>query len=106
VVVTAERGTLAVTAGRNRRTVSVAQGQTVEVALVDDTAPSAGHTAPAQPEDQNNSKKKSSGGMWTTGVVLAGAAAVGAGLALSSSQTQLTCQQKGALVSPYAFPCP
>jgi hypothetical protein len=106
VVVTAERGALAVTAGRNKRTVTVAQGQTVEVALVDDTAASAGGSQPAQPQDQNSSKKKPSGAMWTTGAVLVGAAAVGAGLAISNSQTQLTCQQKGALVSPYAFPCP
>ncbi len=106
VTVTAERGTLEVTAGRNHRTVSVLQGQTVEVAVVDDTAKSAGNTAPDQPQDQNNSKKKPSGAMWTTGVVLGGAAAIGTGLALSNGQTQLTCQQKGALVSPYAFPCP
>jgi ferric-dicitrate binding protein FerR (iron transport regulator) len=35
-----------------------------------------------------------------------GAAGLGAGLALSQHQTSLTCTQKGALVSPYAFPCP
>src|SRR5208282_798879 len=51
VVITAERGTLAVTAGREHRTVTVPQGQTVEVALVDDTAPSAGNAPPAQPQD-------------------------------------------------------
>jgi len=107
VVVTAERGALDVTAGRNHRTVTVPQGETVEVALVEDSAAAnGGNASAAQPQDQKTSKRKPGGGMWTTGVVLAGAAAIGAGVALSHSQTQLTCQQKGALVSPYAFPCP
>jgi len=35
-----------------------------------------------------------------------GAAAAAGTLALTQTQTQLTCPQKGALVSPYAFPCP
>jgi ferric-dicitrate binding protein FerR (iron transport regulator) len=34
-----------------------------------------------------------------------GAAAIGAALALSGHSTTLTCPQKGALVSPYQFPC-
>jgi hypothetical protein len=105
VVITAERGALEVTAGREHRTVTVPQGQTVEVSL-SDTPPSAGNTPPAQPDQTNNSKKKPSGAMWATGVALVGGAAVGAGLALSQSSTQLTCAQKGALVSPYSFPCP
>lgn len=41
---------------------------------------------------------------WVT-LGLAGAAAAGT-LALTQTQTTLTCPQKGALVSPYAFPCP
>src|SRR5208282_4834907 len=105
VVVTAERGALAVTAGRERRTVTVPQGQSVEVALSDAPA-NAGNTPPAQTPDNDKSKKKGGGGMWwTTGVVLGGGAALGIGLALSSNQPSLTCAQKGALVSPYAFPC-
>ena len=102
IVITAERGALTVTAGRGHRTVAVPQGQTVEVALVDDTAAS---TPPPQTPDATT-KKKPSGAAWTTGVVLAAGAAIGGGLALSHDQTQLTCPQKGALVSPYAFPCP
>ena len=104
VVITAERGSLAVTAGRDKRTVTVPQGQSVEVALSDAPA-NAGNTPPPQPQDNQNSKKKSGGMMWATGVVLGGGAALGAGLALSSNQTSLTCAQRGALVSPYAFPC-
>lgn len=106
VVVTAERGALSVTAGRNHRTVSVPQGQAVEVALLDDNAPNAGNGPNGQPQNQNTRKQKPSGAMWATGVVLGGGAALGAGLALSSNETHLTCQQKGALVSPYSFPCP
>ncbi len=105
VVITAERGSLAVTAGRENRTVMVPQGQSVEVAL-SDTPANAGNTPPPQPQNNQNSKKKPGAMWWTTGVVLGGGAALGAGLALSSSQTSLTCAQRGALVSPYAFPCP
>jgi len=107
VAITAERGVLEVTAGRDHRTVTVPQGQTVEVALVDDTAPNAGNAPPAQPQNSTtNNNKKPGAAAWTTGVVLAAGAAIGGGLALSNNQPQLTCQQKGALVSPYAFPCP
>jgi len=106
VVITAERGALTVTAGTAKRSVTVPQGQTVEVSL-SDTPASAGNTPPAQPPDKPPSKKKDGSAMlWTTGVVLGGGAALAAGLAASSTQTQLTCPQKGALVSPYAFPCP
>jgi len=103
VAITAERGALEVTAGRNHRSVSVPQGQTVEVALVDDTAPNAGNTPP--PPDNTSNNKKSSAAAWTTGVVLAGAAGIGGGIALAHNEPKLTCQQKGSLVSPYAFPC-
>jgi hypothetical protein len=131
VVITAERGALAVTAGRENRTVTVPQGQTVEVSL-SDTPPDAGNAPSQQPQDNEQSKRKrepcSTRGttpsqqpqddelskrrreqctmMWTTGVVLLGGAALGVGLGLSGGQPQLTCAQKGALVSPYAFPCP
>ena len=105
VVVTAERGALEVTAGRAHRTVTVPQGQTVEVAL-SDTPPSTGDTPPSPPDQNNNAKRKPSGAMWATGVVLIGGGALGAALALSQSSTQLTCAQRGALVSPYSFPCP
>ena len=107
VVITAERGALAVTAGREHRTVAVPQGQSVEVALVDDSAASGGNTPGAQPQDQNQvtAKRKGAGMWWTTGVVLTGGAAIGAALALSSNEKHLTCPQKDALVSPYSFPC-
>ena len=106
VAITAERGALAVTAGRDHRSVTVPQGQTVEVAVVDDTAPNAGNAPPQVPDNSNGTNKKPSTAAWTTGVVLAAGAAIGGGLALSNSEKHLTCPQKGALVSPYAFPCP
>ena len=106
VVVTAERGSLEVTAGREHRTVTVPQGQAVEVSLSDTPPAATGDNAPPQQDQNNNSKKKSAGMWWTTGVVLVGGGAIGAGLALSSNSTQLTCAQRGALVSPYSFPCP
>jgi len=104
VVVTAERGPLEVTAGRERRTVTVPQGQSVEVAL-SDTPANAANTPPPQPQNNQNSKKKPGAMWWTTGVILGGGAALGVGLALSANETSLTCAQRGALVSPYAFPC-
>lgn len=104
VAITAERGTLAVTAGRERRTVSVPQGQTVEVAL-SNTPPSGDNPPAQQPESQGSSKKPGGAMWWTTGVILGGGAALGTALALRGNQTQLTCPQKGALVSPYSFPC-
>lgn len=108
VVITAERGALVVTAGRNHRTVTVPQGQTVEVALVDDSQQDAGNTAPPQDQNQNPTTpaKKTNVAAWTTGMILAGGAAIGGGLALSQNQPKPNCAQKGALVSPYAFPCP
>jgi len=105
VVVTAERGALSVTAGHNRRTVTVPEGQSVEVALSDDQDANGGNGSNGQPQTQNTTKPRPSGAMWATGVVIAAGAAVGAGLALSNHQTQLTCPQKDALVSPYSFPC-
>ena len=107
VAITAERGVLAVTAGRDHRTVTVSQGQTVEVALVDENAKSADNPpAPQSPNPASPDSKKHNAAAWWTGVILASGAAIGGGVALSHSSTQLTCPQKGALVSPYAFPCP
>jgi hypothetical protein len=103
VAVTADRGTLAVTAGTERRTVSVPQGQTVEVALSD--TPPSGTNSPSQQPGEGEKKKPSGAMLWTTGVVLGGGAVLGVSLWLSKNETQLTCAQKGALVSPYAFPC-
>jgi hypothetical protein len=107
VAVTAERGTLSITAGTEKRTMDVPQGQTVEVAL-SDTPPAAAGAPAQQPANQQAPKQQSGSGagLWVTGVVLAGGAVIGAALALSQNQTQLSCAQKGALVSPFTFPCP
>ncbi|HUJ39604.1 MAG TPA: hypothetical protein VLW54_03580 [Candidatus Acidoferrales bacterium] len=105
VLVTAERGALAVTAGRTHRTVTVPQGQTVEVSLSDDNDPNGGTPPNGQQQGQNTTKPRPSGAMWATGVAMGAGAAVAAGLALSNNQHHLTCPQKAALVSPYVFPC-
>lgn len=108
VAVTAERGTLEVTAGTTRRTVSVPQGQTVEVALSSTPpggTPPSGESLPASQQPEDREKKKRAGALWTTEVILGGGAVVGTALALARTQTQLTCPQKAALVSPYQFPC-
>jgi ferric-dicitrate binding protein FerR (iron transport regulator) len=111
VVVTAERGALAVTAGHERRTVTVPQGQSVEVSLSDAPA-NAGNTAPPQtPDNPNSNKKKGAGFWWTTGVVLGGGAALATGLALSASQpgftsTSVCTPTGGTPVSVSTFPCP
>jgi len=108
VAVTAERGTLSVTAGTEKRSVEVPQGQTVEVSL-SDTPPAAAGAPAQQPPNQPANQpagSKSNAALWATGVVLAGGAVIGTALALSGNQTQLSCAQKGALVSPYTFPCP
>ena len=102
VAITAERGTLAVTAGTEKRTVSVPQGQTVEVSISDN--PPSGANAPAPQQGIPPGQKPAPVGAFVTGAAIAGAA-VGAGVALSSTQTHLTCPQKGALVSPFQFPC-
>jgi ferric-dicitrate binding protein FerR (iron transport regulator) len=103
VAVTAERGTLAVTAGTDKRTVSVPQGQTVEVSLSDN--PPSGANSPAPQQDNPPAGRKSApAAAFVTGVIIA-AGALGAGIALSQNQTHLSCPQKGALVSPFAFPC-
>ncbi len=105
VAITAERGAIDVTAGRDHRSVTVPEGQTVEVAVVDDTAPKADNSAGGPPPDDTDSNKKRNVAAWTTGMVLVVGTAIGGSLALSKNQPQLTCPQKAALVSPYVFPC-
>jgi len=107
VAITAERGALEVTAGRDHRSVTVPQGQTVEVALVDDTAQGNNNPQPQNDPSTNNQNQnqKRNNAAITTGIVLAAGAVIGGGLALSQNQPKLTCQQKGELVSPYSFPC-
>jgi ferric-dicitrate binding protein FerR (iron transport regulator) len=108
VVITAERGALAVTAGPAKRTVTVPQGQTAEVSL-SDLPPNAGNNSPQDPND--NRKRKGGGMWWTTGVVLFGSAALATGLALSAGESHFTntsaCTPGGGTpVSVSTFPCP
>jgi len=106
VAVTAEHGTLAVTAGLAKRTVEVPQGQTVEVTLSDKPPEGAGNPPGQQPAPGNAPPaSKSNAALWVTGVVLAGGAVIGIALSQGQRQPQLTCPQKAALVSPFAFPC-
>ena len=101
VVIASQRGTVLVVTAREGRTVSVAQGQMVELAL-DDTQPtkppaSAGN-APPPPPDQDDHR----GRRWGMWVVLGVGAVLITGLALSEQQEN-TCP---ANVSPSSFPCP
>ena len=107
VAVTAERGTLAVVAGTEKRSVSVPQGQTVEVSL-SDTPPNTGsadNAAGAQPPQQKDNKKGGGAIWWVTGAVLGGGTVLGVALSQATTQPHLTCPQKGALVSPFQFAC-
>jgi len=106
VVIMAERGALAVTAGCQKRTVTVPQGQTAEVSL-SNTPLNAGN----RPADDNCIGRKPGATWWTTGVVLGGGAALATGLALSATQPKSvitsTCTPTGGTpVSVSTFPCP
>jgi hypothetical protein len=101
VVVAAQRGTLLVATAHDGRTVTVPQGEMVEVAL-DDTVPpkpptAAGNAPPPPPPSNGPSGKK-----WGTWVVLGGGAVLITGLVLAE-QDETFCPPN---VSPSTFPCP
>ncbi len=99
--IAAQQGSLTVTTAHDNRSLLVHQGEATEARLspAQETAPNppicgVAAALPSQPAT-------------TAWVMLGlGAAGLGAGLALSSHEPKLSCPQKGALVSPYAFPCP
>lgn len=100
VVVASQRGTLLVATAHDGRSVTVPQGEMVEVAL-DDTVPpkppAAAGAAPPPPPSNGSSGKK-----WGTWVVLGGGAVLITGLVLAE-QNETFCPPN---VSPSTFPCP
>ena len=103
VVVAAQRGTLVVATAHDGRSVTVPQGEMVEVALDDDTTPAkpptAAGTPPPPPPSNGPSGKK-----WGTWVLLGGGAVLITGLILSEqNETTNPCTNQ---VSPAQFPCP
>jgi hypothetical protein len=101
VVIGAQRGTLLVATAHDGRSVTVPQGEMVEVAL-DDTVsakpPTAAGNAPPPPPQTDDHR----GRRWGTWVVLGGGAVLTTGLVLSEQQEN-TCPNQ---VSPSTFPCP
>jgi len=101
VVIAAQRGTLLVATAHDGRSVTVPQGEMVEIAL-DDTAPAkppaaAGAAAPPAPEDDHHRRNR-----WAAWVLLGGGAVLTTGLILSE-QHETHCPIN---VSPSVFPCP
>ncbi len=99
---TAQQGSFTVTAAHEGKSVLVNQGETRQATL---TTPA--NLANPNPPICGVAAAVAMQPATTAWVIIGlGAAGVGTGLALSGHQTTLTCTQKGALVSPYAFPCP
>jgi hypothetical protein len=99
--ITAQKGSLSVTTAHDNRSRLVHEGETTTATL------SPAQNATPNPPICGVAAAIPSQPATTAWVMLGvGAAAIGTGLALSSQQPSLTCAQKGALVSPYQFPCP
>ena len=99
---TAQKGSFNVTTAREKKGVLVQEGETKEARLT--SQPSVAEPNPpicgveAAVPLQPSTVAKVMLGMGGAGLAI--------GLALSSREPTLTCAQKGALVSPYQFPCP
>ena len=99
--IAAQQGSLTVTTAHDNRSLLVHQGEATEARL------SPAQTAAPNPPICGVAAALPSQPATTAWVMLGlGATGLGVGLALSSHQPSLSCPQKGALVSPYAFPCP
>lgn len=97
----AEQGSFTVSTAHDGKSVLVNQGESRAATL---TTPA--NEASANPPLCGIAAAVPSSPATTAWVMIGlGAAGLGAGFALSSHQTMLTCPQKGALVSPYSFPC-
>jgi hypothetical protein len=98
---TASQGSFTVTTAHQKKSVLVHEGETREAQL---TSPPS--TATANPPICGVGAAVLSAPSTTAWVMLGlGAAGLAIPLALRGQQPQLTCAQKGALVSPYQFPC-
>ena len=99
--IAAQKGSLTVTTAHDNRSVLVHEGEATEARL------SPAQNAAPNPPICGVAAALPSQPATTAWVMLGlGATGLGVGLALSSHQPKLTCTQKGALVSPYEFPCP
>jgi hypothetical protein len=101
VVIASQRGTLLVATAHDGRSVTVPQGEMVEIAL-DDTAPAKTPTAAGTPPPPPPQADDHRGRRWGIWVVLGGGAVLVTGLVLSE-QHEKSCP---ANVSPATFPCP
>lgn len=101
VNITAQKASLAVTTAHDGKTLRIDEGKAVQAEL------STPANATPNPSICGVAAAVASAPSTTVWVMLGTAtAAVAAGAGLATTQTSLTCQQKAALVSPYAFPCP
>ena len=99
---TAQQGSFTVAAAHQKKSVLVHEGETQEAQLL--TPPSAAAPNPPICGVAAGVGLSPSTTAWV--MIVTGATGLAIGLALSSHEPQLTCSQKGALVSPYQFPCP
>jgi len=97
---TAQQGSFTVTTAHDKKSVLVRQGENREAQL---TQPSASSPNPPICGVEAAVGSQPSTTAWV--MIGLGAAALAIPLGLRGQQTQLTCAQKGALVSPYQFPC-
>ena len=98
---TAQQGSFTVSTAHEGKSVLVNQGETRQATLS-----SAADVANPNPPICGVAAAVVSSPATTAWVMLGlGAAGLATGLALSKTETHLTCPQKGALVSPYQFPC-
>jgi ferric-dicitrate binding protein FerR (iron transport regulator) len=99
--IAAQKGSLSVTTAHDNRSLLVHEGETTTVQL------SPAQNATPNPPICGVAAAVPAHAATTAWVMLGvGATVLGVSLGLSSHQTSLTCAQKGALVSPYQFPCP
>lgn len=99
---TAQQGSFTVSTAHEGRSLVVNQGETRQATLS-----SAGNVANPNPPICGVPAAVVASPATMAWVFLGlGAAGLATGLTLSGTQPRPTCPQKGALVSPYAFPCP
>ena len=99
---TAQQGSFTVSTAHEGKSVVVNQGETQQATLT-----SAADVANPNPPICGVAAAVVSSPSTMAWVLIGlGAAGLAGGLALGTTQTHLTCPQRGALVSPYAFPCP
>jgi hypothetical protein len=99
---TAQQGSFTVSTAHEGKSAVVNQGETQQATLA-----SAADVANPNPPICGVAAAVPSHAVSTAWVMIGlGAAGLATGLALSGHQTSLTCPEKGALVSPYSFPCP